>query len=398
VISIVPKVATYCHDGMGLGHLNRTLALSHAMTSQIEDLTVLVMTGCPHTDLFGPMSRIDWLKLPAIRKCEDGGYCPRSLSIDLRRMINWRAALLLESVKRYRPDILLVDKSPIGVCSELVPALRWLKKYSPNTTLIFGMRDIEDGPAQTIHQWSKRGVRFSFNEVYDRIWVYGTQALFDVGERYQLSSKVIAKTEYLGHVASLDCQCHAGPAIQPTDILVTVGGGTDGRALIEKFIDCLPKLEARGLSSCIIGGPDLPLPARKELRSRVHGRSGVHWMDFEPCMGCRIEKSKLVICMGGYNTMTSVARLGKLALVVPRRGPREEQMLRARLWTEAGLVNMLDPIQLSADRLTERVIELIDRPSEARPIRLKADACDRAAAIISDILTTEKVHAASVCL
>ena len=114
----MPKLATYCHDGMGLGHLNRTLALTRAMTDGVEGLTSLIMTGSPHIGLFGQFDKIDWLKLPAIRKCTTGGYEARSLDLELRRMINWRASLLLESIKRYRPDVFLVDKSPIGVCGE----------------------------------------------------------------------------------------------------------------------------------------------------------------------------------------------------------------------------------------------------------------------------------------
>jgi predicted glycosyltransferase len=384
---------------MGLGHLNRTLALTRAMTEGIGDLTSLIMTGSPHTGLFGQLERIDWLKLPAIRKCATGGYEARSLDLELRRMINWRASLLLESIKRYRPDVFLVDKSPIGVCGELVPALHWLKKSSPETQIIFGMRDIEDAPQQTISQWSKTGIRYALNEVYDRVWVYGSQHIFDVAEAYQLGPSVADKTEYLGHVVASSCQCPcAEHKVDPTDLLITVGGGTDGQLLIETFIDCLPELTAQGLTSCIVGGPDLPMDVRVILSDRVKMVNGVKWIDFEPCMNCRIASARLTICMGGYNTMTSVVDLGKRGLVVPRRGPRAEQRLRAQIWSDLGMVQMMDPDQLTPEHLSDRIVSLLKEPGENTKAHLPTGACERAVEIISELIATERTDAAAVCL
>ena len=49
-----------------------------------------------------------------------------------------------------------------------------------------------------------------------------------------------------------------------------------------------------------------------------------------------IRASDAVVCMGGYNTLREVAALGKTALVIPRRSPRREQLIRASIFSSMG--------------------------------------------------------------
>lgn len=58
-----------------------------------------------------------------------------------------------------------------------------------------------------------------------------------------------------------------------------------------------------------------------------------------------------VVTMGGYNTVCELLTTDVPALVVPRTTPRREQMIRAERLAGLGLLDVLDPDQLTAERL-----------------------------------------------
>jgi predicted glycosyltransferase len=65
--------------------------------------------------------------------------------------------------------------------------------------------------------------------------------------------------------------------------------------------------------------------------------------------------------MAGYNSLCEVVSLRKKALVVPRLGPRAEQRMRAELFQEKGLIDVLDPQEVSPKNLAQRISEDLER-------------------------------------
>jgi predicted glycosyltransferase len=65
--------------------------------------------------------------------------------------------------------------------------------------------------------------------------------------------------------------------------------------------------------------------------------------------------------MAGYNTLSEVMYLKKKALVVPRSGPSAEQRMRAKLLAQRGLIDVLDPLELSPEKLAQRLVEDLNR-------------------------------------
>jgi predicted glycosyltransferase len=49
-----------------------------------------------------------------------------------------------------------------------------------------------------------------------------------------------------------------------------------------------------------------------------------------------------IVAMGGYNTFCEILSFDRPALLIPRKEPRREQLLRAVRATELGLTRMLD--------------------------------------------------------
>lgn len=392
-----PRVLAYCHDSVGIGHLRRTLAICERVGGRHPAASFLLATGTPYVQLLTQQARADFIKLPALTKEPSGAYRSKFLSLSLEEIMHCREAMLIEITRSYRPDVFLVDKAPLGVCRELVPTLRWLREHRPETRVIFGMRDIEDDARSTVAQWQQAGVPRILEECFDEVWVYGMREVFDVIEQYSLSPAIEAKLRYMGYIARAACQ-HQPPAESETpSVLVTVGGGTDGESVLAAYLDQAAQSVAdMGLRSIVIGGPDLPHDAAERLKSRATRIPGVQWLDFESCMSCRMREARLVVSMGGYNTLCELAVQRTPALVIPRITPRLEQDIRARLWEKMGVVSVLPHAELTAASLADRVTGMLNERPSCEPGGLDLNGLDRVAERFDEFWNQERDRAVTL--
>src|ERR1041384_4600216 len=63
-----PRLLLYSHDGHGLGHTRRNLAIAAAITELAPDAAVLIVTGTNEVHRLGVPTRVSVLKLPGWRK------------------------------------------------------------------------------------------------------------------------------------------------------------------------------------------------------------------------------------------------------------------------------------------------------------------------------------------
>ena len=299
----------------------------------------------------------------------------------------------------FDPTIVLVDKAPLGVCGELLPTLKWLRKNRPQTRIVFGMRDIEDAPEPTIEQWSRLDVVARLEDTFDEIWVYGMRDVFDVVKEYRLPPAVASKISYMGYVV---------PAFEPSKpasndtgkfVLVTVGGGTDGEQLLRCFLgESASRLSREGVRSVIVAGPDLPSHVVRELSAQAARIDHVEWVKFDPNMGRTIRDAAAVVSMGGYNTLCQIVSQNTPALIVPRTEPRMEQAIRAKLWSERGVIEVADAAGLTPSLLGDRVCAILRNPRTNVANNLDFTGLDRISARFQSLLTTEGEYASSVRL
>ena len=107
-----------------------------------------------------------------------------------------------------------------------------------------GLRDVLDEPATVRAEWDRASLGAQVVRYFDRVLVYGSGAVLDPVEEYALGPRIAELTEYCGYVLNDgDRLCRAGdraalPARRKRPvILATVGGGEDGRPLLETFIE-----------------------------------------------------------------------------------------------------------------------------------------------------------------
>ena len=158
------------------------------------------------------------------------------------------------------------------------------------------------------------------------------------------------------------------------------GGGTDGERVLASYLDqAAERVADMELRSIVVGGPDLPHDAADRLKSRASRIRGVQWTDFESCMSCRMREARLVVSMGGYNTLCELAVQRTPALVIPRVTPRLEQDIRARLWEKMGVVSVLPRHKLTSTSLADRVTGMLNDHPRCEPSGLDLCGLDRVA-------------------
>lgn len=391
------RLLAYCHEGTGIGHLRRTLTICAEIARRWPGASILLVTGTPFLHLFEPLPYLDWVKLPAISKSSTGNYSLRQLASH-SGITQWRSDILTETVKGFDPTMVLVDKAPLGVCGELRPALCWLREHRPAARLVCGLRDIEDEPDVTIAQWQKLGVPDAIEHLFDAALVYGMKDLFDIAEQYRLSPDAAEKLHYTGYV----CRKHKARAsslkaggLVREEVVVTVGGGTDGSELIQSYLaDAVHRAAALGSRTVIVGGPDLPRQNAEKLRHLAKA-AGAKWLEFDSGLQNRLGRARLIVTMGGYNTMTESVASGRPTLVIPRTTPRKEQWMRAQLWAKRGLVSTLDPTDATPTRLAQTVADLLLAPPKPQRQHLELNGLDRVVDRLTHLIQ-EQPHATVV--
>ena len=74
---------------------------------------------------------VDFVKLPAVVKTGANIYQAGPLGISFTETLELRQNLIYEAVKTFRPQLMLVDHSPVGVKGELHKTFSWLKQHRP---------------------------------------------------------------------------------------------------------------------------------------------------------------------------------------------------------------------------------------------------------------------------
>ncbi|MCC6313200.1 MAG: hypothetical protein IT337_04245 [Thermomicrobiales bacterium] len=363
-----PRAMFYCHDTYGLGHLRRTLTLAHHFRTMQPDLSQLIVSGSPVATAFAYPEGADVIKLPSVTKAASGAYQPRTLGhVSFDSVRDMRRDLILAAARQFRPHLFFVDHAPGGLRGEAVETLRRLKEESPSVQLVLGLRDVMDDAPVVREAWAREGAYELFDEVYDTIFVYGHRAFYDVVAEYGLSDIAAAKTRFVGYLRR-DAGQRTREEIRAslglrTDklVLVTAGGGGDGRTLFEAMIRDLRLTRPRDFDCLIVGGPLLSGADRDDLRARLGDQDNFHYLDFTDDMPGHIGAADAVIGMGGYNTVCETLSLRCPTTIVPRVSPRKEQLIRASFLNRYGYVDMIHPHELAPRSLVKAAARMLEQ-------------------------------------
>lgn len=203
----------------------------------------------------------------------------------LRALGHLRRSLASAAVAAMRPDAIVVDYKPLGRGEELREPLERCRADG-GCTVALGLWEVDDRPERLSQVWTDELVD-EVARLYDLVLVYGDPDPRDVRiERLTRVGLTVHRTGLIGHPPAAAPAADLGTGY----LLVTVGGGADGRA--------------------VLAG------------------------------------ARAVVAMSGYSTVAEILGAGKPALLVPRTFPRVELLTPDSL--EPGI--FADAI----DRLLER--------------------------------------------
>ena len=363
-------ILLYAQDGKGMGHITRSVTIVRHLLAAYPDAVAYIATESPIINEFTLPERCDYLKLPSrLAPVEALEIEEEDAARDHFR--NVRSEILRVAALGLAPDLVLVDHEPLGRKGEFRDALFALKKESPATKFVFGMRDIMDGVGRIRGQWQELGVYGALEDLYDGIAVYGSRDLFDVAEAYAIPSSVRSKLHYCGYIVreTESADPHAVREqyrLPPSGPLVvaTVGGGSDGYAVLEAAQAAVLRLQANhpDLTAILVTGPLMPAEHVQRLLGqatptcRVVSRADNFQL---------MAVADAVVSMGGYNSVCEALVAGKPLVIVPRSTHKIEQQIRAETLASRGLARYVHPKELSGEKLASALEWALSRDRQA---------------------------------
>lgn len=347
----MPTFVLFSHDGYGLGHVRRNTLIARALLQLEPRARIHVVTGAPWRLAWLDDPRFSVVRVPSLVKDEDGVYRSDGLTFD--EALERRAARFEQLVAESRPDVVLVDRHPFGTAGELRPGLERARRNG--AVALLGLRDILDDPATVAAELAGEGWAAAA-ETYDEALVYGEPVLCDHEREYGIPLPL----SYCGWVTP----AVSPRPVDPSLVAVASGGGADAADVFRLGVEVLlARPERRAI---VVAGPYSHRGMLLEGRLRLGRRVAIRRED-DGCAGLFAEAG-VVLQMGGYNTTFEAFAAGARPIVLPRRAPRREQVIRASRLAALGLADVVD-----AGVGGTEVSWLLDQPR-----RLDHGALDRA--------------------
>ncbi|HUF68846.1 MAG TPA: glycosyltransferase [Longimicrobiales bacterium] len=400
-----PRIAVFTHDTFGMGHVRRSLRIMGGLARQAPGSALLLVTGSPALGAFGGLPQnADVVKIPTVVKTGSRSNRPPHLPISQHEVTGLRRDLIRAAITGFAPDVFLVDNFPLGSQGELLPTLHAMKARGTRTVL--GLRDVMDAPDVVQADWDRQGMYDILHRYYDRILVYGMEAVLDVRTAYRLPAPVAERVRYCGYVTENDGasrpagEVRAEIGLDGPLVIVTGGGGGDAYPLLKLSIEALR--DVPDAAALVITGPLMQPAEREKLRALGNGRERLRIVDSVSDMPSYLAAADAVVSMCGYNTLAEIVAVGARAVVVPRTwrygehlkrgrsGVEWEQLLRAQALSRLGYVDLIEPEAADAERLSVAIRGSLERSRPSPAEALDLGGAERAAHHILELVAEER--------
>ncbi len=374
------KILYYSQHVLGMGHFFRTLEICRHLSSHE---VVLVVGGSLPPDMTFP-SNVQCLFLPPLMMDSEfsrllPGHGRKEDVSDIQEM---RRKMLLETFRRHRPDVFLVELYPFGRKAfrfELDPILEAIEKGElPSCRVCCSVRDILVEKADPVSYENR--VIATLNRWFDAVFVHSDPEWISLGETFSRIDDIAIPVRYTGFVAErpeAECRIRRRSLMGVKDrdrlVVISAGGGQVGGALCECAVRAFRYLDAAdGWRGMVFTGPFLEESRFQAIRLAAPDHVAVE--RFTPSFLNVLCAADVSVSMAGYNTCMNILATGVKALVLPFSQNREQGM-RARRFAEKGFVRVLSEADLKPDRMAERLLAAERSwPDRAAPPRLDGAA------------------------
>ncbi len=373
-----PRAFFYVQHLLGIGHLARASRVAAALAADGFAVTV-VTGGLPVPGFPGP--GVDHVELPAVAAASEGfsGLVDEAgVPID-EAFRTRRTALLLDALRRARPDVVIVEAFPFGrrqMRFELLPLLDAVAAMQPKPKLVTSVRDILQARVKAGRNEETVAL---LNRHFDLVMMHGDPAFARLEDTFPLAASIDVPVSYTGLVSG----GHPAPVAERFDVLISAGGGAAGAALVAAAV------EAAGIAGGVgrwglVTGPNLPQAAFEAATISAPARLDVFRFrtDFASLLG----NARLSVSQAGYNTVCDIFRAGCRALLVPfAAGGETEQSERAARLAALGLAGILAEDALDGATLAAAIERALAGPPPP-PSALDLDGAAGSARLLRNLL------------
>lgn len=361
-------ILLYGHDGRGLGHVSRTVAIGMALRRLYPELKICVLTGCAQTnELIGPVS-LEWIKLPSYQTEVTGGI---SKGIDGfcgfsdPALGKARSTMIRETVRLLRPRVILVDHAPQGKHRELLEMFEDCSEdHQP--TMVLGIRGVVGAVAQTVSPVAQALFKSRFKSL---LW-YGDRQI--LGNSHPLELKRAFSTDpvecgYVSRLKELDQQNGPPPAesnktLKSCLISVPWQGEYTGD-YVQNLARAIAALGSSQVTFHLFMGESVD----RALANLFDSIEGCQLYPFSSLYAQCLAESSSCIIFGGYNSLTDIIYFNIPSLVIVREmQDREQQIHLQSLRNHSDLITVQSEQQCSVEFLLEALKRLTGPPSPTR--------------------------------
>ena len=383
----------YAHDGRGLGHASRSIAIGMAVRRLYPELKVLFITGSRLVSQLIDSVPLDWLKLPAYQTKVVGGVSSgRMAFINLSdtELGECRSSIIQHLIDVLRPRCILADHSPQGKHKELVPSLKTTR--DTDTRWVLGVRGWVGRVPQV---WSDTAKKL-FSEHYRHLLWYGDSGLLGEAQPSALKSHFSVQpleTGYVCRISELDqwlpVQHHPNDHLAGIFSVPWLGENTEN--VIKQIYHALDKIGSKyGIWRLFVGSPD-----DFSLQKKIHSL-------FEKLSFCKITpaseqyrealmKAKTAVIYGGYNSLSDIFYANIPAVVLLREMQDEEQqahMTRLKLLNRDRLM-IYNEKDIEAEELAQVLIRQIHTKKLPKP-EINLEGAEMAAKYLFEIINNQR--------
>ena len=375
-----PRVLFLTLDGpRGLGHLSRAAKLAQSVQ---ESAACLITTGLRDTCHLLP-ENCEYVRVPGLDGLP-GFQEPASSAMaalgDRARSIRRELFLTLE--RTFSPDLIVAEQYPTGWYGEWEAllahsrALKWIVfRPVPGTNTV----DVVDDAGRAV-----------LAEIYDTFLIASDRRTAVVDDDLGFTELERAKCRYIGY-ASLPvseaeiAEARAQRGLAPGErwVVCSAGAGLVTADLIE---DCLRLAgEFPDLQFDIVAGPRGRSAANGGLPSRyTDGR--IRFATQRRDLRVAHAAADVVICHGGYNTVSEAMQGGAALIVDGRRDVNDERQRHARLLQRHYPVALAVGTADLAHHLRAVLSENLDRRRTRARAALDLGGCANFARLVADRL------------
>lgn len=321
----------YAHDGRGLGHASRSIAICMALRRLFPKCKILFLSGCQETRaLIGP-APLDWMKLPSYMTTLVNGQAEGrdgDTKFNKSVLTILRSEMLASIVKIFKPRYVLVDHAPPGKRGELRLALE--ETEATDTRWVLGLRGIIGNDSNVLSDDSIEIFKRYYHSLfwYGDSGVLGHDALDTIAERFGVKP---VETGYVSRLKEIK-------DLLPTDKGSLAGtiaipwGNEKTWAFLEKIYTALSAMGDRyGLWDIFVARDK-----RDSIQDRFRSLSFCSVNEVSEKYVVSLLNSKVSMLYAGYNSLTDVLAAQVPSVMVLREvGDMEQENHLKRLMSYA---------------------------------------------------------------